>query len=444
MKQFSTRFSLVASAVLASTFFAPAYGARVYFTDQPAGTPGSVISVNLDGTDQRTVTTVSNAPDLRGIAYHRASGRIYFLDNGAAKKIYSILPDGSDQQEVTPVDPALIDSDVEIDETAGKIYWSESNAGATGNGLIRRANLNGTQVETIVTTAPGVATTPYFIFLDPPAGYVYWGVLSQNSDPGTFRRATLADGIIDPSFSITSPTRSRDIAVDPRSSLAYWCDRQTGAIYKRALSGGANQLVISGLNAPHGIALDLEAEKIYFADTGARGSGSQSSSRRVSRCNFDGTGFELLSTPAPGSEPWDLALDTSSPTYADWRARFFSANAPLAQPADDADEDGAENLLEYAMGTDPRKAASVPLIGSAGTGLKYTRRRGSNLAYTVEVSTNLNFSVWNYNGDGSGLVWTTESSVTAIDTDYESVIVAPGAALAGQSKAFFRVRVSMP
>lgn len=431
-------------AILGSAFIASAHAARIYFTDQPATGPGSVMSVALDGTDQRTVIAVSNSPNLRGIAYHRASGRIYFLDNGAAKMIYSILPDGSDQQEVAPVDLTLLGSDVEIDETAGKLYWSESNAGATGNGLIKRANLNGTQVETAVSTAPGVFTTPYFIFVDPPAGYIYWGVLSQNSDPSSFRRATLANGVIDPNFSITSPTRSRDIAVDPRSGLAYWCDRQTGAIYKRALSGGANQTVIGGLNAPHGIALDLEAEKIYFADTGARGSASQSSSRRVSRCNFDGTGFEILSTPGPASEAWDLALDTSSPTYADWRTRFFSVNTPLALPTDDADGDGAENLLEYAMGTHPRKAAHVPLIASAGNGLRYTRRRAANLTYAVEVSTNLNFTVWHSNGDGSGLVWTTETLVTPIDSDYEFAVVAPGPALAGQSKAFFLVRVLMP
>jgi len=435
---------VVATAGFAVSLLAPAYAARIYFTDQPAGAPGSVMSIAPDGTDQRTVTTVSNSPDLRGIAFHRASGRIYFLDNGTAKKIYSILPDGSDQQEVVPVDATLINADVEIDEAAEKIYWAEGNAGATGNGFIKRANLNGTQMETVVTTAPGLTTAPYFIFLDPPAGYVYWGVLGPNSGSSNFRRATLTGGVIDPAFSITSPTRTRDIGVDPRSGIAYWCDRQTGSIYKQALVSGFIQTVGGGLNAPHGIALDLEAEKIYWADTGARGAGSQPSARRVSRCNFDGTEFETLSTPAPGSEPWDLALDIGSPTYADWRTRFFSTTTPLAAPTDDADEDGAENLLEYAMGTHPRRAASVPFIASAGTGLKYTRRRGSNLTYTVEVSTNLNFTVWHYNGDGGGLVWTTESSVTPLDTDFETVNVTPGAVLTAASNAFFRVGVAMP
>jgi hypothetical protein len=417
-------------------------GARIYFSDQPAGGPGYLVSVAPDGTDQRTVTVISNAPDLRGVAFHRASGRIYFLDNGTAKSIYSILPDGSDQQETVPVSATLINSDLEIDEGSGKIYWSEANAGTTGNGFIRRANLNGTAAEPVVTTAPGVATSPYFFFLDPVGGYIYWGVLSSGSVSSSYRRATFA-GEVDETFLITSPTRTRDIAVDAASGTAYWCDRQTGNLYQRPLSGGANQILIGGMNAPHGIALDLEAGKVYWADTGARGNPpSGLSPRRVARCNLDGSEFENLSTPLINSEPWDLALDLSSPTYDDWRTRFFSVSTPEAGPEDDADGDGAKNLLEYAMGTHPRRASSRPAIALAGTSVNYIRRIGSELQYRVEVSTNL--PAFQYNGDGGGLVWTIETSATPVSQDLESVSVAPGPALATASNVFYRVRASLP
>ena len=76
MKQSLTLLVLTLTAV----FVPSAQSARVYFTDQPAGAAGSVISVAPDGTGQQTLITVSNMPDLRGIAYHRASGRIFFLD----------------------------------------------------------------------------------------------------------------------------------------------------------------------------------------------------------------------------------------------------------------------------------------------------------------------------------------------------------------------------
>src|SRR5262245_45681715 len=130
-------------AISALLFLAPrALAARVYFTDQPPGAAGSVLSVSPDGTDQRTVIAVSGTPDLRGIAYHYVSGRVYYLDNGPAKRVYSILPDGTGQLEVSPLGGAF-NADLELDEAAGKVYWAE-----TANGLIKRANLNGTSVET--------------------------------------------------------------------------------------------------------------------------------------------------------------------------------------------------------------------------------------------------------------------------------------------------------
>jgi hypothetical protein len=410
-------------------------GARIYYTDQPAGMPGSVMSVAPDGTDQRAVITISGS-DLRGIAYHRASGRIYFLDNGTAKRIYSILPDGTDQQAVVPLGAGTFNSDLEIDELAGHLYWAD-----TGAGSIMRSALNGTNVVPAVSPGAGTYVAPYFFFVDRPGGYIYWGVLG---DTGTsnFRRATLA-GVIDPNFVITTTSRTRDIAIEPTSATAYWCDRQSGSILRRPLSGGANQTVISSMNAPHGIALDLEAGKVYWADTGARGSGPQdTSARRIARFNFERTAFEIVSTRTLTSEPWDLALDTSSPTYADWRTRFFSATASAAGPNDDADADGAANLLEYAMGTHPNRSTSVPRVTAESGGMKYTRRVGSNLSYRVDVSTDL--SAWHYNGDGSEQTWTVETSVMELSPELEMVTVGRGSALGGARTVFFRVRVTMP
>jgi DNA-binding beta-propeller fold protein YncE len=408
--------------------------ARVYFTDQPPGVAGSIVSVAPDGTGQATVLTTAGVSDLRGIGYHSAGGRIYFLDNGPAKKIYSVLPNGTAQQEITPLGWTF-NADLEIDEASSKVYWAE-----TANGSVMRANLNGTTVEPVATPGAGTYTAPYFIFVDAAGGYLYWGV-TGDSGTSNFRRSTLG-GAIDPDFLITSASRTRDIAVDPTTATAYWCDRQTGSVFKRAVNGGANQTVISGMNAPHGIALDVEAEKVYWADTGARGNPPQGlSARRVARCNFDGTQFENLSTPTPTSEPWDLTLDLASRTYGDWRQRFFSTNAPAAGPNDDPDSDGASNLLEYAMGTHPNKLTSVPRVTAEGIAMRYTRRRGSNLGYRVEVSTDL--VVWHYNGDGGG-TWVLHTSPTPLGPELETVTARGGPALSGATRVSFRLRVTMP
>jgi len=408
--------------------------ARIFFADQPASAAGSLMSVNCDGTDQRPVITASGVSDFRGVAYHAPSGRVYYLDNGAAKRIYSILPDGTGQQEVLPL-TAAFNSDLEVD--VGMLYWSE-----TASGTIQRANLNGSDVATAVSPGTGTFTAPYFMFLDPEGGYIYWGVTSESSTPSNFRRATFT-GDIDPNFSITSPTRSRDIAIDSTTQMAYWCDRQTGAIYRRALAGGANQTVIGNMNAPHGIALDVEAQKVYWADTGARGNPpSGLSPRRVARCNFDGSEFENLSVPTATSEPWDLALDLSSRTYTDWRTRFFSTTTPNAQAAEDADADGAPNLLEYAMGTHPRQATSIPRLTAEGTEMRYTRRNAADVTYRIEVSTDLRN--WHYNGEPGGGTWVVQTSSSPLTADLSSVTVRAGSAVTNAMQVYFRLRVTSP
>ena len=413
--------------------------ACVYYTDQPTGGAGSVFSLAPDGSAQQVIITVAGTPDLRGIAWHRPSGRMFVLDNGPAKRVFSIRPDGTGLQAVVGLGTSLLNADLEIDEVSGKLYWADANPGSSGNGFVFRANLDGSGVEPIVTTPPGVTTAPYFLFLDPRDGFIYWGVTSSGNGPSSFRRATFT-GALDPDFLLTTATRTRDLAVEPTTHTVYWCDRQSGALFKRALAGGANEIVLNGLNAPHGLALDAEAGKLYWADTGGRGSGPfNTSARRIARCNLDGTEFENLSIPAANSEPWDLALDVSSPTYADWRMRFFSVATPQAGPTDDADGDGAPNLLEYALATHPRRASNIPLLTIEGTALRFTRRLEAQLNYRVEVSTDL--VTWHFNGDDTALVWTSEDSPTPLGPELESACVVAGPALSGASPVFFRVRV---
>jgi hypothetical protein len=82
----------------------------------------------------------------------------------------------------------------------------------------------------------------------------------------------------------------------------------------------------------------------------------------------------------------DLALDLSCPTYADWRARFFSVETPLRNAADDADDDGQENVFEYAFDTHPRDGGELGGPTPVGKGIEFPRRRVSPLTYRVEVS----------------------------------------------------------
>ncbi len=99
----------------------------------------------------------------------------------------------------------------------------------------------------------------------------------------------------------------------------------------------------------------------------------------------DGSGFSLqrLLPAGYGGEPlnWELSPDTGgSPGIDDsepfdWRTLFFSpaeiANPGISGPLADADHDGAANILEYLLGTDPRNPGSsrsleISTIGADG------------------------------------------------------------------------------
>ena len=421
------------------------HAGRVFYTDQPTGLAGSVRVINVDGSNPGVVVTYPGTPNLRGIGWHAGTGRIFVLDN-AAKVIRSMLPGGTGEQAVADVDADRLGSDLEVDEANNRIYWAETSTDAATSGRIRTCALDGSDVTTAVTTASGTAESPYFIHLDRTAGFIHWGVLqnaSNQNGPTTFRRASFA-GVIDPSFGITTTTRSRDIAIDPADGMAYFADRQTGTLFRRPVLGGLIETVISGLNAPHGIALDVIARKIYWADTGQRGTPSQSSARRVSRCNFDGSEYQNLSENTGGNEPWDLTLDLSSPTYTQWVQRFFPPTAGQRGALDDPDGDGTQNMVEYAFNGHPRNVegpgSTAKISAQAnGTGIRYPRRRTSPLTYQLQVSTDL--QIWHFNGDGSGQTWMIETSVNRVDAEMDEVTIAPAATLATEPKLFYRLRI---
>ena len=73
-------------------------------------------------------------------------------------------------------------------------------------------------------------------------------------------------------------------------------------------------------------------------------------------------------------------------SFADWQtARFGSTTAPNAAPAADADNDGANNLLEYLTGTDP-------MAGGDEWGIS-VRRSGNSVEISFAQIANLGLQV---------------------------------------------------
>lgn len=91
--------------------------------------------------------------------------------------------------------------------------------------------------------------------------------------------------------------------------------------------------------------------------------------------------------------------------FAGWQAIHFSSEElalpALAGPNADPDADGLGNLMEYALGSDPRASSSAPApaVGATATDWTFTYTRPSDrldLGYTVECSPNL--TAWSSTG----------------------------------------------
>ena len=133
------------------------------------GLTPSLQRANLDGTGlEPLITTGMQHP--AGLALDVGAGKLYFVDD-TLDALFSASLDGS---TLTNLNIAGVDGpiDISLDPLEGKLYWSEQ--GAPG-ARIRRANLDGSGVEDIVTTtsAPGFST-PHGLEVDVDGRVLYF------------------------------------------------------------------------------------------------------------------------------------------------------------------------------------------------------------------------------------------------------------------------------
>ena len=180
-------------------------------------------------------------------------------------------------------DPRIATNEISAIDTKGtQIYWTDMGGAGTYSGSIRRANLDGTNVQDLVT---GLGR-PKNIALDIEGGKMYW----TDANEDKIRRANL-DGT-DVQDLVTGLGFPFGIALDIEGGKMYWTDASTGKIQCANLDGTDVQEFVTGLEWPLGIALDAEGGKIYWTDAGSVGTDSGS----IRRANLDGTNVQDLVT----------------------------------------------------------------------------------------------------------------------------------------------------
>ena len=175
---------------------------------------------------------------------------------------------------------------VGVDPKGPQIYW-------TGHGKIQRANLDGANIENLVTQGLNPLTG---ITLDLSGGKMYWA----DWQGGKIQRANLDGSNIEDLVTrgLKSP---RGITLDISGSKMYWPDAGTGKIQRANLDGSNIEDLVINLGDPTDIALDVSGGKMYWADWGTR---------KIQRANLDGSNIEDLITYI-NLRPHNIALDVS-------------------------------------------------------------------------------------------------------------------------------------
>ncbi len=222
------------------------------------------------------------------LALDAAGGKLYWTDNGSDRIQRSNL-DGSQVEDLvtglrTPLGLAL-------DAAGGKLYWTDSGADR-----IQRADLDGSEIEDLVTEGLQI---PRGLALDTAGGKLYW------ADSGTDRiqRANL-DGTEIEDLVTTGLGTPRGLALDVSAGKLYWADSSTDKIQRANLDGSeVEDLVTEGLQTSQAIALDLSGGKMYWTDYGTD---------KIQRAHLDGSQVEDLVTSGL-KEPYGLSLGAGLP-----------------------------------------------------------------------------------------------------------------------------------
>ncbi len=200
------------------------------------------------------------AMDIADGALYWANGSSYAIrDLTLPHGIWKGDPQDPDSEKIIETNGKVIKVRVDIQE--GRIYWVETNT--EGTQTIRKINPDTGDTDDLV---QGDDITS--IRLHSSNGFIYW---SDRSD-GAIRRANLDGSNIEEIVSGITPVfvSLQDFALDVESSALYWMDTgemngEGPGIYKSDTDGNGIEKIINLESLPVSMTIDSEREKIYWS-----------------------------------------------------------------------------------------------------------------------------------------------------------------------------------
>jgi hypothetical protein len=239
-------------------------------------------SMNIDGSDRKTIVTDCHLPD--GIVVDAKAGHIYWtnmgvpnLDDGSIERADL---DGGNRRVIVPRGNTHTPKQIHLDKENGKLYWCDREGMR-----VMRANLDGSQVETLVETGRGDTDQRdqtrwcVGITIDPKRKQIYW--TQKGPTKGGLGRLCHANIHLPKG---ESPAKRSDIEVlfdqlpepidlelDLKNRVLYWTDRgdpPRGNTVNRVPidKKAAPEILITHLMEGIGIALDIPGNRMFVTD----------------------------------------------------------------------------------------------------------------------------------------------------------------------------------
>lgn len=419
------RSLLAITALSAFGFVAQAEAAvdKVYFANEKTYT---ISRANLDGSSVQIIHGDDGKASPKALAVDGANNYVYFIDTsnylGNVPGIYraslGTIPFTTAKSLIISK-PEIMDIALYLDQ--GKIYYSVS--GSTGVYSIFRANLDGSNIETVV--GDDGQYSPQQLVIDPDTDTLFFfdsGTFNGNI-PGIYKVGSLSSAGLPISKSlVVAQTDIKDLAVSG-GKLYYSVGSSTANFYgvKRAnLDGSSQQVVLpdDGVTTPQGIVIDDTSGYLFYTDNFAEPKGickvalssfPQSTPPISKSCVVAEIDLRYVAIPEflSNSAPTDIALSSTSVNQSG------GTNATVGTLSTTDADSGDTHTYSLVSGTG---STHNSLFNISGTSLR------ANNASTMSAGS---YSIRIRTTDAEGATYEKAFTITVVDNVAPSAPSAP-------------------
>src|SRR3954454_16407153 len=282
---------------------------------------GQVLSMNPDGSGKKVLASGASMPD--GIVVDLEAGHIYWTNMGVPSKNDGSIEradlDGQNRVTLIRGGKTFTPKQLHLDRTSRRLYWCDREGMR-----VMRANLDGSNIETLVDTSkgdarPGSDLTKWCvgITVDPNRGQIYWTQKGpDNAGKGRIFRAKIdipkgetAAHRTDIELMFDGLPEPIDLELDLKTRFIYWTDRgdppRGNTVNRASLDADFTKrptpdILLTHLMEGIGIALDFKGDRMFVTDLAgnifsAKLDGSEKKPLLVAQGNLTGIAYAEVS-----------------------------------------------------------------------------------------------------------------------------------------------------